>query len=98
MQFAIDQLKVEKPKIWDGRWRLVSYDIPKEIRNVGENFREQLKTWNFYPLHKSVFLHAYSCIEQVDFLREYLGIGKYVRIFIVASIENDKLFRDFFEV
>lgn len=98
LRFAIDELAVEKPKFWDGTWTLVSYDIPKERKGVQNIFREYLKAWGFYPLHESLFLHAYPCRKQVEFLREYLGISKYVRIFIVNLIEKDKLFRDFFGV
>lgn len=98
LKFAIDELKIEKPKIWDGRWRMISYDIPKNQENVRKVFREYLRAWRFYPFHESLFLHAYPCEKQVDFLREYLGIGEYVRIVHVYKIENDRLFREFFDI
>lgn len=98
LKFAIDELQIEKPKIWDGKWRMVSYDIPKNQEGVRKAFREYLKVWRFYPFHESLFLHAYPCGKQVEFLREYLGIGEHVRILHVYKIENDRLFRDFFDV
>lgn len=98
LKFAIDELAVEKPKIWDGRWTLVSYDLPSKLKNERKKFLEYLKAWGFYPLQESVFLHAYPCQKQIDFLRAYLGIGKFVRLFTVAKIEDDKLFREFFGV
>jgi DNA-binding PadR family transcriptional regulator len=98
LKFAIDELKIEKPKSWDRTWRMVSYDIPKNQEGVRKVFREYLKVWRFYPFHESLFLHAYPCEKQVEFLREYLGIGEHVRIIQVYKIENDKLFRDFFDV
>lgn len=98
LKFALDELKIEKPKIWDGRWRMVSYDIPKKQENVRKVFREYLRVWRFYPFHESLFVHAYPCEKQVEFLREYLGIGEHVRILHVSKIENDKLFRNFFNV
>ena len=98
LKYALDELAVEKPKYWDGRWRLVSYDIPKKYTSLRKILREYLRSWGFYPLHESVFLHAYPCEKQVEFLREYLGLGEYVRIFTVAKIENDKPFRDFFGI
>lgn len=98
LKCALDELTIEKPKSWDGQWRLVSYDIPGKLKNVREIFNSYLRTWSFYPVHESVFLHAYPCVKEVGFLREYLGIGKYVRIFKVSAIENDQQFRDFFGV
>lgn len=98
LKYAIDELTIEKPKTWDGMWRLVSYDIPSKMKNLRNIFRENLQAWGFYPLHESVFLHAYPCVKQIEFLREYLGIARYVRIFRVSAIENDSVFREFFGV
>jgi len=98
LRYALDELAVEKPKIWNGSWWLISYDLPQNLINQREIFRDYLRAWGFYPLHESVYLHAYPCFKQVEFLREYLGIGEYVRIIKVSKIENDQLFRDFFGV
>lgn len=98
LRMALNDLEIKKPKIWDGKWRLISFDLPEKMANTRRIFVEYLSAWKFYPLHKSVYLHAYPCLKEVDFLREYLGIGKYVRIFTVLEIENDKRFRFFFNV
>lgn len=95
---AIDELAIKKPKHWDGTWRLVSYDIPGTQTRVRVVFREYLCAWGFYPLHESALLHAYSCEQEVEYLKEYLGIGPYVRIFTVTKIENDEPFREFFGI
>ncbi len=98
LEFALDELIIEKPKFWDKKWRLLSYDIPTELKKEREILREYLLAWKFYPLHESVFLHAYPCEKEIEFLREYIGVGEYVRIFIVWRIENDKPYKDFFNV
>ncbi len=98
LKYGIDSLVIEKPKRWDKTWHLVSYDFPKEVKAVGEAFREQLRVWNFYPIHESVMLHAYPCEPQLEFLRQYLGLREYVRIFTVTKIESDQTFQDFFDV
>jgi len=98
LRFALDELAVEKPKYWDGKWYLVSYDIPEDLKFKRMILNEYLRAWGFYPIHQSVFLHAYPCEDQVEFLREYLGVGDCVRIFTVTKIENDRSFRTFFGV
>lgn len=98
VRFALDELEIKKPKVWDKRWRLVSFDLPEKLTTERKILVEYLKAWGFYPLHKSVYLHAYPCLKEIDFLREYLRVSEYVRLFIVASIENDNLFREFFGV
>lgn len=98
LKFAIEEVAIKKPKFWDGKWRLISYDVPENLKAVRNILREYLRAWGFYPLHESVFLHAYPCEKEVEFLREYLGVGEHIRIFQVSRIENDKIFREFFGV
>jgi hypothetical protein len=98
LRLALNELTVKKPSSWDGYWRIVSYDIPEVYADLRVVFQNYLKAWGFYPFHQSMYLQAYPCERQVEFLREYLGIGKYVRILKVVRIENDRLFRDFFSV
>jgi len=98
IKMALEKLAVTKPRLWDGRWWLVTYDIPEGQKEIRAEFREYLLAWGFYPLQDSVFLHCYPCLKQVNYLREYLGIGEMVRIFKVAAIENDQPFKEFFGV
>jgi DNA-binding PadR family transcriptional regulator len=98
LKYALDEIEIQKPKRWDNRWRLISYDLPESLAGIRNIFRTYLKKWGFYQLHESVFLHAYSCERKVDFLREYLGVGEYVRIFTVSHIENDSIFQDYFGI
>lgn len=98
LRMALNDLEIKKPKIWDRRWRLVSFDLPETMAKTRKVLVEYLSAWRFYPLHKSVYLHAYPCLKEVDFLREYLGIGKFVRTFTIIEIENDRQFRSFFGI
>ncbi len=95
---AIDELRVEKPSFWNGKWWLVSYDLPEDLSNLRDGIRKYLLFLGFFPIHKSVYLHAYPCKEQIEFLREYFGIGEYIRIFKIEWIENDKLLKEFFDL
>lgn len=96
LKYALDEVTIERPKFWDQKWWLVSYDVPAKLRHIRRIFREYLHSWGFYPLHESVYLHAYPCEKQIDFLRAYLGIEEYVRIFYVSKIESDTSFKQFF--
>lgn len=96
LRFSLDTIEIKAPRSWDNTWRLVSYDIPDALRDLRKQIMEYLKAWGFYQLQESVYLHAYPCEKEVEFLREYLQAGKYIRIFVVKSIEYDQPFRDFF--
>ena len=88
----------EKPSFWDKKWWLVSYDLPEKMGNLRDGIRKYLLYLGFFPINKSVYLHAYPCNEQIEFLREYFGIGEYIRIFKVDRIENDKEFKEYFDL
>lgn len=95
---AIDDLVIEKPAFWDGKWWLVSYDLPENMGNLRDGIRKYLLFLGFFPIHKSVYLHAYPCKEQIEFLRDYYGIGEYLTIFKIDWIENDKAFKEYFDL
>ena len=95
---AINDIKIEKPSFWDKKWWLVSYDLPEKMGNLRDGIRKYLLYLGFFPIHKSVYLHAYPCNEQIEFLREYFGIGEYIRIFKVDWIENNKEFKEYFDL
>lgn len=98
LKFSMEELALEKPSVWNGKWWLVCYDIPKKLEFKRKMFRNYLNAWRFYPLQESVFIHAYPCKNQVDFLREYLGVSEFVQLLEVSKIENEEKFRDFFGV
>lgn len=98
LKYTLADITINKPSHWDGTWYLLSYDIPRASEHLRTIFREYLRAWRFYQLHESVYLHAYPCEKEVTFLREYLGIGKYVRVLKVSSFENDSVFREYFGV
>lgn len=98
LSFKVEEMTIPKPARWDGKWRLVFYDVPKSGDKVRDYFRSYLKSFGFYPWQKSVYVHAYPCEKEIDFLRHYLGIGSEVRLIVAETIENDEVFRKYFNV
>lgn len=98
LRYALGELEIQKPKIWKEKWYFVTYDIPKGkdwLRNIMRDYLERL---GFYRFHESLYIHAYPCQDEVEFLREYLGVVEYVKVLVVSRIENDKIFRDYFGI
>lgn len=84
-------------KTWDGKWRIVIFDIPhtfhKSIRNA---FTLKLKRLGFCLLQKSVWVHAYPCENEIRFLAELLKVSRFVHIIVAESLTSDvKLHRHF---
>lgn len=95
LKFKLEELSL-KDKRWDGKWRIVIYDISKFKKSKTNAFRYILKYINFLPLQKSVYLTPYPCEEQITYLREYFGIGGEVLLIRADKIENEDIYKQYF--
>ncbi|MBI3558946.1 hypothetical protein HY085_00990 [Candidatus Gottesmanbacteria bacterium] len=98
LKMGLESLKINKPDKWDRKWRMVFYDVFDSKKGTRERLRNYLKGAGFYPLQKSVYLHAYPCEKEIEFLKYFLGLSGAVRIVLAEKIENDQEFRDYFGV
>ncbi len=97
LKFKLEDLSL-KETYWDGKWRMVIYDIEKLKKASQENFRRLLKQMNFLLLQKSVYLTPFKCREEIEYLREYFGLGKEVLYMEVNKLENEEYYRQYFGV
>lgn len=92
LQNASANLKKEQ-KRWDGRWRVLIFDVPERRRNVRNRMRRMLATLGFQPLQQSVWVYPYDCEDVIVLLKAELRIGNAVLYIIADEIENDKWLR-----
>lgn len=97
LKFKLQKLSLEGGK-WDGKWRVVMYDIAKFKKNQQSAFRNIIKQMNMLQLQKSVYITPYPCHEQIEYLREYFGIGEEVFYLVAEKIENESSYRDYFGI
>lgn len=93
--FTRSQNKKEK---WDGRWRIIIFDIPEKLRNLRDGLRSLISEIGFVEFQKSVWIYPYKV---PDFIIESLNdtkIKKYARFLLVNEIDYDNdLKRKFFK-
>jgi len=56
LKMDLEEMTIERPKRWDGVWRLVLFDIPSNKNKARDALRWKMKQLGFYQLQKSVFL------------------------------------------
>lgn len=83
---------------WDGRWRIVTFDIPERRRGIRARLREMMKSIGFVRLQESVWVYPYDCEEFIALLKAELKIGRSVLYVIADSIEQDKVLRSHFNL
>lgn len=73
---------------WDGKWRIVMFDIPENKRVIRDSFRRKLKEWEFKRWQQSVWITRKNITEKLRKLIAQLEITQWV-----AVIEsNDQVF------
>lgn len=98
LKYTIGDLSVPKPAKWDGRWRLVIYDVARQKASFRSLFRSTLKRLGFFNVQESVWLYPYPCEKEIHFLRDYCGMGDNVIYIIAHKIENDAVYRKHFRL
>lgn len=87
-----------KYKKWDGRWRVVIFDIPTKLNRKRDALREFLKHMGFKELQKSVYISPYLCQKEVEAILEYLQLKSYVKFFEADFLSEDKKLRIGFKI
>ncbi len=72
---------------WDGKWRILSYEIPEKKRDLRDRLRREVAGWGLGPWHRSFWLTPHPIIEN---LRQ-LVLGKEEEKFVQA-FESDHVF------
>ncbi len=66
---------------WDGRWRVVSWDIPERRKEARNLLRYKLKYIGFVQFQKSVWGSKINCTKQLREFIKKVGIEDWVKVF-----------------
>ena len=81
---------------WDGKWRLIVFDIPEEARLRRDQFRKLLKINQFKKLQQSVFISPYPLSREAIEYLEQSKLIENIRIMRVDEMDNDAELRQSF--
>src|SRR3989344_5880508 len=93
----IDQIIVKRVP-WDGKWRLLTFDIPEEKESKRDYFRRRLKEIGFYHFQRSVFIIPYPCRLEINTMCEELDIEANIHLITADSFEGDDELKSFFRL
>lgn len=95
---ALGDLRIVPQVQWDGRWRIIIFDIPERNKWAREGIRECLKRMGFYRLQKSIFVFPYPCRDEIEFLGRLYDVQGDIRFIETDSISSDDDLRSFFSL
>lgn len=89
LTYNLEEMEIKKPVRWDGKWRIVLFDIPEKMRKTRDIFRHHLNQLEFYEFQKSVFVHPFDCQDEIDYLIEFYNARKFIRFIVAESLDNE---------
>src|SRR3989344_2239285 len=88
LDYYFDNLRIGN-KNWDGKFRILVFDVPEKLRKGRNALRWKIKRLGFRELQKSVFVIPYECEQEISFVLDFFELNKYVHYGILESINNE---------
>jgi len=77
-----------KKEKWDGKWRVVFFNVPEKFRKGRDALRYRLKMAGFHMLKESVFIFPYECEKEMrDFIKLF-KMEKYVCFGVLDCVDG----------
>ena len=87
LDYDIENMQLETKKKWDGKWRIVMFDIPQTKKKARDAVSFKIKEIGMYPIQKSVFVFPHTCKDEIDFVGEIFGVRN--NIIYIEAIHID---------
>lgn len=84
-------IKIKRAKRWDGKWRIIIFDIPESRKIKRDILRKWLKHLGLIEVQKSVYAYPFDFKRELDFLVGGLVIYKYAKYIIGDIIQGEEL-------
>src|SRR3989338_2694486 len=75
---------------WDGKWRILSYEIPEKKRELRDRLRREVSGWGLGPWHRSFWLTPHPIIENLRELIYQKEEERYLQAFESKHIIGDQ--------
>lgn len=95
-RLELNEYQMQKPKHWDGLWRVLIFDIPEKRRGLRDKVRWTLSAMGFVRLQNSVWLYPYDCEDLIMLLKADFKIGKDLLYLVIERMEYDSRYKDYF--
>lgn len=87
--YDLEKIELKKNK-WDGKWRMVLFDIEELNKRKRNQLRKYLKQMKLYQMQESAYVTPYDCEKEIKYIREILNIPHGVKIGVLESLENSE--------
>ena len=75
---------------WDGKWRILSYEIPEKKRDLRDKLRREVSGWGLGPWHRSFWLTPHPIIDNLKQLVSQKEEEQYIQAFEANHVFGDR--------
>lgn len=93
-----DYKQLKRPAKWDGKWRMVMFDIPEDKTKLRNIIRFHLKKVGFLQIQGSVWIYPYPCEEIVTIIKTNFNFDDEVIYLTTSSFDKDLKFKKLFKL
>ncbi len=91
-------LDTARPKKWDGKWRVIIFDIDRKRSFLRNRLRNTLQGVGFVYVQHSVWAFPYPCEWLVQLIKVDCEVGTEVLFLTVEALEGDERLRQHFRL
>lgn len=97
LKYKFQEMQPKKEK-WDGRWRVVFFDVPESEKKKRDELRNFLLQLGMKRMQDSVFVSPYDVSGEVKYLREVLNVPHGVKLGVLEFLENNDELKQLFDL
>jgi phenylacetic acid degradation operon negative regulatory protein len=75
---------------WDGKWRIISYEIPENKREIRDRLRREMQGWGLGPWHRSFWLTPHPILSTLKSLTSQKEEEQYIQAFEADHVFGDR--------
>lgn len=98
LQNQFNRYKFAHSAKWDGKWRVICFDIPEKKKNIRRLVHSKLKELGCYRLQDSVFVTPHKSGEFLKLVHAAYGLSEHVRAMVVTEIDQERELRSYFRL
>lgn len=82
-------VSIARPESWDGKWRVIIFDIPNKRKVSRDVLRCKLINLGFVKIQESVYVYPFECTREISSISNRLGVTDSVLIMISEIIQGE---------
>ena len=87
---ALERLRPLRQESWDGKWRIILFDVPESSRKGRNSFAAGLKRMGFAQIQKSCFAFPFPCLDEIEALADFCEVRPFIKLIVAERMEGSK--------